>query len=89
MVWFTVVIAIHGALVTYDEPDATFVRVSYLGPFSRSPGEREGGWFEDPASSKAEAGGTVDIACDELYKEDGQKQKQNGHWTAASLYFAC
>jgi hypothetical protein len=71
LVWFPVVVAIHGALVTYDEPDASFLRVGFLDPFGDTPSERQGGWLEDPASSMADHGKKVTIACDEQYQIDG------------------
>ena len=52
LVWFPVVVAIYGALATFDEPGESFVRVSFQDPLG-SPGERQGGWFEDAASVDA------------------------------------
>ena len=72
--WFSVVVTIRGALVTYDEPKTSFVRVTYLDPFGDTPTERQAGWLEDPASLTADHGKEVTIACDEQYQIDGNPQ---------------
>ena len=66
LVWFPVVVTARGDLATYDQPDDSIVRVTYIDEYSAEPTKRHPGWLSNKASL---ATNTVLIACGSVVRD--------------------
>ena len=71
LVWLPVVVTVRGQLTTYDEPEESHVRVTYLDQ-DESDETDYPGWLIHPNSLSGNSEGQVSVACDDQYQVDGK-----------------